>query len=85
MAITGDSSFFPTGQYESLIVKYSLFQTGFFNTAFTQYVVEKPTVITSVTNTAAMAEAEGASKEKNSQHPTPGQTSTKCDIKETEL
>ncbi|XP_010780522.1 cytotoxic and regulatory T-cell molecule isoform X2 [Notothenia coriiceps] len=58
---------------------------GFFNTAFTQYVVEKPTVITSVTNTAAMAEAEGASKEKNSQHPTPGQTSTKCDIKETEL
>ncbi|KAF3841548.1 hypothetical protein F7725_007410 [Dissostichus mawsoni] len=32
---------------------------GFFNTAFTQYVVEKPTVITSVTNTAAMAEAEG--------------------------
>ncbi|KAK1882536.1 Cytotoxic and regulatory T-cell molecule [Dissostichus eleginoides] len=58
---------------------------GFFNTAFTQYVVEKPTVITSVTNTAAMAEAEGASKEKNSQHPTPGQTSTKSDIKETEL
>ncbi|KAJ4929855.1 hypothetical protein JOQ06_018876 [Pogonophryne albipinna] len=58
---------------------------GFFNTAFTQYVVEKPTVITSVTNTAAMAEAEGASKEKNFQHPTPGQTSTKCDIKETEL
>ncbi|XP_033955113.1 cytotoxic and regulatory T-cell molecule isoform X2 [Pseudochaenichthys georgianus] len=58
---------------------------GFFNTAFTQYVVEKPTAITSVTNTAAMAEAEGASKEKNFQHPTPGQTSTKCDIKETEL
>ncbi|XP_063750947.1 cytotoxic and regulatory T-cell molecule isoform X2 [Eleginops maclovinus] len=58
---------------------------GFFNTAFTQYVVEKPTVITSVTNTAAMAAAGAEYKEKTSQHPTPGQTLTNQDIKETEL
>ncbi|XP_068456353.1 cytotoxic and regulatory T-cell molecule [Clinocottus analis] len=57
---------------------------GFFNTAFTQYVVEKPAVLTSVTNTNAMAAAE-INKEQPSQPQTPGQTSAKCEIKETEL
>ncbi|XP_068577366.1 cytotoxic and regulatory T-cell molecule isoform X2 [Cebidichthys violaceus] len=58
---------------------------GLFNTAFTQYVVEKPTVISSVINTNAMAAAESVNKEQPSQPQTPGQTSAKCDIKETEL
>ncbi|XP_029304289.1 cytotoxic and regulatory T-cell molecule isoform X2 [Cottoperca gobio] len=58
---------------------------GLFNTAFTQYVVEKPTVITSVINTSAMAVVESVNKEQTPQPQTPGQTSTKCDIKETEL
>ncbi|XP_029304292.1 cytotoxic and regulatory T-cell molecule isoform X5 [Cottoperca gobio] len=59
--------------------------SGLFNTAFTQYVVEKPTVITSVINTSAMAVVESVNKEQTPQPQTPGQTSTKCDIKETEL
>ncbi|XP_035521793.1 cytotoxic and regulatory T-cell molecule isoform X2 [Morone saxatilis] len=58
---------------------------GIFNTAFTQYVVEEPPVITSVVNTAAMAATESANEEQTSQHQTPGKTFAKCDIKETEL
>ncbi|KAK9536019.1 hypothetical protein VZT92_005841 [Zoarces viviparus] len=58
---------------------------GLFNKAFTQYVVEKPTVISSVINTNAMAAAESVNKEQPSQPQTPGQTLAKCDIKETEL
>ncbi|XP_028451875.1 cytotoxic and regulatory T-cell molecule isoform X2 [Perca flavescens] len=58
---------------------------GLFNTAFTRYEVEKPAVITSVINTAAMADTENENKEQTSPPQTPGQTSTKCDIKETEL
>uniref|UniRef100_UPI0037E797B7 cytotoxic and regulatory T-cell molecule isoform X2 n=1 Tax=Semicossyphus pulcher TaxID=241346 RepID=UPI0037E797B7 len=58
---------------------------GLFNTAFTQYVVEEPTVITSVINTTAMATTESLNKEQTSQRQTLGQTSAKCDIKETEL
>ncbi|XP_044078620.1 cytotoxic and regulatory T-cell molecule isoform X2 [Siniperca chuatsi] len=58
---------------------------GLVNTAFTQYVVEEPTVITSVINTAAMAAAESVNKEQTSQPQAPGLTSAKCDIKETEL
>ncbi|XP_039633056.1 cytotoxic and regulatory T-cell molecule isoform X1 [Perca fluviatilis] len=58
---------------------------GLFNTAFTRYEVEKPAVITSVINTAAMADTESEKKEQTSPPQTPGQTSAKCDIKETEL
>ncbi|XP_070839409.1 cytotoxic and regulatory T-cell molecule [Chaetodon trifascialis] len=56
---------------------------GFFNTAFTQYVVEEQPVITSVINTAAMVTADCVQKEQTSQHKTPGKTT--CEIKETEL
>ncbi|XP_076607000.1 uncharacterized protein crtam isoform X2 [Chaetodon auriga] len=55
---------------------------GFFNTAFTQYVVEEQPAITSVINTAAMAAAESVQKEQTSQHKTPGKN---IYIKETEL
>ncbi|XP_051257547.1 cytotoxic and regulatory T-cell molecule isoform X2 [Dicentrarchus labrax] len=58
---------------------------GIFNTAFTQYVVEEPPVITSVVNTAAMAATESANEEQTSQRQTPETTFAKCDIKETEL
>ncbi|XP_023260658.1 cytotoxic and regulatory T-cell molecule isoform X3 [Seriola lalandi dorsalis] len=54
---------------------------GLFNMAFTKYVVEEPTGITSVINTGAMAASENVYKEQTSQP----QTSAKCDIKETEL
>ncbi|XP_022601720.1 cytotoxic and regulatory T-cell molecule isoform X2 [Seriola dumerili] len=54
---------------------------GLFNMAFTKYVVEEPTGITSVINTGAMAASENVNKEQTSQP----QTSAKCDIKETEL
>ncbi|XP_020501723.1 cytotoxic and regulatory T-cell molecule isoform X2 [Labrus bergylta] len=58
---------------------------GLFNTAFTPYVIEEPTVITSVINTAAMTALECENKEHTSQSQTLGQTSDKCKIKETEL
>ncbi|XP_041807565.1 cytotoxic and regulatory T-cell molecule isoform X2 [Chelmon rostratus] len=58
---------------------------GLFNMAFTKYIVEEQPVITSVVNTAAMAAAESVHREQISQHQTPGQTSAKCEIKETEL
>ncbi|XP_031166543.1 cytotoxic and regulatory T-cell molecule isoform X2 [Sander lucioperca] len=58
---------------------------GLFNTAFTRYEVEKPAVITSVINPAAMADTESENKEQTSPPQTPGQTSAKCDIRETEL
>lgn len=59
--------------------------TGLFNTAFTQYVAEKPTVITSVINTAAMAATDSVNREQASQPQILGQTSAQCNIKETEL
>ncbi|XP_017294437.1 cytotoxic and regulatory T-cell molecule [Kryptolebias marmoratus] len=49
---------------------------GLFSTAFTQYVVEEPTGITSVVNTNALAPKEQMSS---------SQTPVKCDIKETSL
>ncbi|KAM6983472.1 uncharacterized protein crtam [Tautogolabrus adspersus] len=58
---------------------------GLFNTAFTPYVIEEPTAITSVINTAAMAAVESEKKEHTSQPQTLGQTLDKCKIKETEL
>lgn len=70
---------------ESPIVKCSLSLTGLVNTAFTQYIVEEPTAITSVINTAAVTATESVNREQASQLETPGQTSAKCDIKETEL
>ncbi|KAM8898530.1 uncharacterized protein crtam [Spinachia spinachia] len=58
-------------------------QRGLFNTAFTQYVVEKPTLISSVMKRNSMASTESVNPEQH-QPQTPGQTS-ECDIKETEL
>ncbi|XP_033507749.1 uncharacterized protein crtam isoform X3 [Epinephelus lanceolatus] len=58
---------------------------GIFNTAFTQYVVETPTAITSVINTSAMAATESENKEQDSQPRSPAQTPAKSNIKETEL
>ncbi|XP_047462248.1 cytotoxic and regulatory T-cell molecule isoform X2 [Mugil cephalus] len=58
---------------------------GVFNTAFTQYVVEEPTVITSVVNTAAMTAANNVKKEQTPQPQMAAQTSVKCDMKETSL
>ncbi|XP_034745431.1 cytotoxic and regulatory T-cell molecule isoform X2 [Etheostoma cragini] len=58
---------------------------GLFNTAFTRYEIERPTAITSVVNTAAMAETEIENEEQTIPPQTPGQKSAKCDIKETEL
>ncbi|XP_054481608.1 cytotoxic and regulatory T-cell molecule isoform X3 [Anoplopoma fimbria] len=58
---------------------------GLFNTAFTQYDVEKPTVISSVINTNAKVAEESENKEQSSEPQTLGQTLAKCDIKETEL
>ncbi|XP_030009182.1 cytotoxic and regulatory T-cell molecule isoform X2 [Sphaeramia orbicularis] len=58
---------------------------GIFNTAFTQYVVEEPTVITSVTNTAAMTTTEVVNTEQPSQPPRPAQSVDKSIVKETEL
>ncbi|XP_041657354.1 cytotoxic and regulatory T-cell molecule isoform X2 [Cheilinus undulatus] len=57
---------------------------GLINTAFTQYVVEEPTAITSVVNTAAITEVERVT-ENTSDPQTPGQTSASSGIKETEL
>ncbi|KAM9348954.1 cytotoxic and regulatory T-cell molecule [Symphorus nematophorus] len=54
-------------------------------TAFTQYVNEETPVITSVTNTAAVAATEYVNTEQTSQPQTPGQTPAKGAIKETEL
>lgn len=59
--------------------------TGLTNTAFTQYVVEEPPVITSVINTAAVVPTEKVNKKQTSQPQALGQTSAKCHIKETEL
>lgn len=53
---------------------------GLFNTAFTQYIVEEPPVMTSVINTTVMPATEAVNKEQTERH-----TSAKCDIKETEL
>ncbi|XP_044225682.1 cytotoxic and regulatory T-cell molecule isoform X2 [Thunnus albacares] len=58
---------------------------GLFNTAFTQYVVEEPTGITSVINTGATTATQSTNKEQTSQPQTQAQTSAKHDIKETEL
>ncbi|XP_038564879.1 cytotoxic and regulatory T-cell molecule isoform X2 [Micropterus salmoides] len=58
---------------------------GLTNTAFTQYVVEEPPVITSVINTAAVVPTEKVNKKQTSQPQALGQTSAKCHIKETEL
>ncbi|KAJ0047353.1 hypothetical protein NL108_001836 [Boleophthalmus pectinirostris] len=57
---------------------------GFFNTGLTQYVVQEPTVITSVTNPAAMTPPENMSHEQNSATQQPPQAPPKP-IKETEL
>ncbi|XP_073335967.1 cytotoxic and regulatory T-cell molecule [Pagrus major] len=53
---------------------------GLFNTAFTQYIVEEPPVMTSVINTTVMPATETVNTEQSE-----GQTSAKCEIKETEL
>ncbi|XP_041863807.1 cytotoxic and regulatory T-cell molecule isoform X2 [Melanotaenia boesemani] len=58
---------------------------GILNTAFTQYVVEEPTTITSVVNTAAMTPEERATRQQTSQPQIQTQTSAKIDIKETSL
>nr|XP_046267734.1 cytotoxic and regulatory T-cell molecule isoform X3 [Scatophagus argus] len=58
---------------------------GVLNTAFTQYVVETSPAITSVINTAAMAATKGVNEAQTSQLQTSGQTSARCNIKETEL
>ncbi|XP_040006478.1 cytotoxic and regulatory T-cell molecule isoform X2 [Xiphias gladius] len=58
---------------------------GLFNTAFTKYVVEEPTVITSVINKCAMTATESGNKEQTSQPQALSQIPVKCDIKETEL
>ncbi|XP_070699915.1 cytotoxic and regulatory T-cell molecule [Pempheris klunzingeri] len=58
---------------------------GPIKTAFTQYVSERPTIITSVTNTAAMAATESVNTEHTSQPQSPGQTTARSDIRETEL
>ncbi|XP_018546813.1 cytotoxic and regulatory T-cell molecule isoform X2 [Lates calcarifer] len=55
---------------------------GLFNTAFTQYIVEEPAVITSVINTTAV---EVENEKQISQPQALAHTSAKCDIKETEL
>lgn len=67
------------------ILSLSLSVTGLFNTAFTQYVVEEPTAITSVVNTAAMAATGSLKKEQTPQPQTPAPTSAKVDMKETSL
>ncbi|KAL7390291.1 hypothetical protein ABVT39_018339 [Epinephelus coioides] len=64
---------------------YIAWKRGIFNTAFTQYVVETPTAITSVINTSAMAATESENKEQDSQPRSPAQTPAKSNIKETEL
>ncbi|KAM7374908.1 hypothetical protein PAMP_007542 [Pampus punctatissimus] len=55
------------------------------NTAFTQYVVQEPTVLTSVINTGVMTATENTYKEQTSQPQTQAQTSGRSNIKETEL
>ncbi|XP_037323448.1 cytotoxic and regulatory T-cell molecule [Pungitius pungitius] len=59
-------------------------QRGLFTTAFTQYVIEKPTLISSVMKRNSMAATESVNPEQH-QPQTPGQTLAKSDIKETEL
>ncbi|XP_072231528.1 uncharacterized protein [Leuresthes tenuis] len=56
---------------------------GILNTAFTQYVVEEPTVITSVINTSAMAPRENSTREQTS--PPQTQAQPPANIKETSL
>ncbi|XP_067350925.1 cytotoxic and regulatory T-cell molecule isoform X1 [Channa argus] len=61
---------------------------GLFNTAFTKYVVEEPTMVTSVINTGAMASTGSVNKGQTSQPETTSQITAKCQvqhIKETEL
>ncbi|XP_040038751.1 cytotoxic and regulatory T-cell molecule isoform X2 [Gasterosteus aculeatus] len=60
-------------------------QRGFFNTAFTQYVVEKPTAISSVMKGNSMAATESVNPQSQNQPQTLRQTSAQRDIKETEL
>lgn len=67
---------------ESLIEKCL---AGLFNTAFTQYVVEEPTVITSVTNPAAMTSTEDTATEQPTQAQLPAQNTASSRVKETEL
>ncbi|KAM4545835.1 cytotoxic and regulatory T-cell molecule isoform 2-T2 [Odontesthes bonariensis] len=56
---------------------------GILNTAFTQYIVEEPTVITSVINTSAMAPRESSTREQTS--PPQTQAQPPANIKETSL
>ncbi|KAL6099190.1 crtam [Pungitius sinensis] len=59
-------------------------QRGLFTTAFTQYVIEKPTLISSVMKRNSMAATESVNPEQH-QPQTPGQTLAESEIKETEL
>uniref|UniRef100_A0A3B5LFB5 Ig-like domain-containing protein n=1 Tax=Xiphophorus couchianus TaxID=32473 RepID=A0A3B5LFB5_9TELE len=68
---------------KSLIVKFSVYFTGLFNTVFAQYVVEDPAAITSVTNPNAMTRKESATIEQTSQSQT--QAAVRSNIKETSL
>uniref|UniRef100_A0A3B3VN33 Ig-like domain-containing protein n=1 Tax=Poecilia latipinna TaxID=48699 RepID=A0A3B3VN33_9TELE len=68
---------------KSLIVKFSVYFTGLFNTVFAQYVVEDPAVITSVTNPNAMTRKESATIEQTSQSQM--QAAVRSNIKETSL
>ncbi|XP_055082801.1 cytotoxic and regulatory T-cell molecule isoform X2 [Periophthalmus magnuspinnatus] len=59
---------------------------GLFNTGLTQYVIQEPTVITSVTNPAAMTPPETTTSEHNSAAPVPPPAPPlKSPVKETEL
>ncbi|XP_028254135.1 cytotoxic and regulatory T-cell molecule-like [Parambassis ranga] len=58
---------------------------GNISTAFTQYVIEEPAVITSVSNTAAVTAAESVNREQASHPRGPAQPSDKSNIKETSL
>lgn len=63
----------------------SLFTTGLFNTAFTQYVVEEPTTVTSVVNTGVMAATAIINNGHTSQAQPLSQAGAKAELKETEL
>uniref|UniRef100_A0A3B3ZHX7 Ig-like domain-containing protein n=1 Tax=Periophthalmus magnuspinnatus TaxID=409849 RepID=A0A3B3ZHX7_9GOBI len=70
---------------ESVVEQY-LCLTGLFNTGLTQYVIQEPTVITSVTNPAAMTPPETTTSEHNSAAPVPPPAPPlKSPVKETEL
>lgn len=67
------------------LTKNAFSLTGFWNTAFAHYVVEEPSVTTSVINTAAITVPDSADKEQTSQPQTTEHTASICYAKETEL